>query len=321
MYAAAAINIIRSVMYSDTHFHFQQTTKHKDNTGFLVNGTQLLNDMAKRDCRFALDIGTQSTDLLGRQACVDNAISGIRNYALANRVRNFMYFSAGVWPSIDELRNVRRSMLNLKEQVSIADASPDNDTLHRKVIAIGECGIDHHYDIGGADGRNEYDFTPTVLDAERALFCEQLMYAQTLGVPVIVHSRDAFSDTLNCIKQVGYNRGIIHCFSYGKEEAKAFLDLGWYISLSGSITYQKGRRAQDEIELIKYIPTDRLLCETDSPYLAPIPYRGKTNTPLFVEYVYDFVADILGLQYESFCDTVDKNIERLFNLTIRFPAF
>lgn len=311
-------NITRGAMYSDTHFHFQQTTKHKDNTGFLVNGTQILCDMAKRDCHFALDIGTQSTDLLGRQACVDNAISGIRNYALANRARNFMYFSAGVWPSIDELKNVRRSILNLKEQISVADASRDNDTLHRKIIAIGECGIDHHYNPNGVDNRNECDFTPDILEAEEALFKEQILYAKNLNLPVIVHSRDAFNDTLKCIKQIGYNRGIIHCFSYGVEEARAFLDLGWYISLSGAITYQKGRHIQETEELIKYIPTDRLLCETDSPYLAPIPYRGKTNTPLFVEYVYDYVADVLGLDYENFCDKVDDNIENLFNISIKF---
>lgn len=308
-------------MYSDTHFHFQTLTKYRDNTGFLINGTQVLEAMAKRDCRFALDIGTQSNDLLSREACVDNAISGIRNYAQANRARAFIYFSAGVWPSQDELKNVRRALINLKEEISIADASHDNDTLHRKIIAIGECGLDHHWDPTGADKRKKDDFSDDILEEEEYLFKEQIKYAKSLDLPVIVHSRDAFDDTIRCIKDVGYNRGVIHCFSYGMEEAKAFLDLGWFISFSGSITYQKGQRAQDEIELIKYIPQDRLLCETDSPYLAPVPYRGKTNTPLFVKYIYDYIADVLGIDYEDFCNIVDDNIEKVFNVAIKYIRF
>lgn len=308
-------------LYSDTHFHFQTLLTHRDVTGFRVNGTQILENMARRDCHFALDIGTSSTDLFSRQMCVDNAIAGIHNYNIANKVRKFMYFSAGVWPSLDELKNVRESINSLRDQIAIADASRDADTLNRKVIAIGECGIDHHYNEKDADGRREEDFTQDVLENERALFIAQLRFAKAHNLPVIVHSREAFADTIACIKEVGYNRGIIHCFSYGLDEAAAFLDLGWYISFSGAITYAKGSRAADIAETIKYIPYDRILCETDSPYLAPVPYRGKSNTPLLVEYVYDYVADILRKDYKDFSDLVDKNIQELFNLQTELTAF
>lgn len=308
-------------MYSDTHFHFQNLLTHRDATGFLVNGTQILEKMAHRDCRFALDIGTSSTDLFSRQMCLDNAIAGIRDYNTANKVRKFVYFSAGVWPSLDELKNVRESVKTLKEQIAIADASRDFDTLNRKVIAIGECGIDHHYSLDSADARSAEDFTQEVLENERALFIAQLRLAKLHNLPVIVHSREAFADTIACIKEVGYNRGIIHCFSYGLDEAAAFLDLGWYISFSGAVTYAKGSRATDIAETIKYVPHDRILCETDSPYLAPVPYRGKSNTPLLVEYVYDFVADILRMDYKDFSNLVDDNIQALFELPLSLKHF
>ena len=128
---------------------------------------------------------------------------------------------------------------------------------------------------------------------------------------MLVHSRDAFEDTLDCIKNVGYNNGVIHCYSYGIEEARAFLDLGWYIAFGGGTTYTKKSKMEDMMALLKFVPDDRILGETDAPYLAPVPFRGQTNTPVLVEHVYNFVAQARGTSAESLSALVDKNIDSL----------
>ncbi len=300
-------------MYSDTHFHFEHTTvrDNKDNT---VNGSEILSAMAKRGCKFGLDIGTEPDDLLMREACIDRAIAGIADTFVADKVRAFIYFSAGIWPSVEEIKNRFACMETLKAQIAQAAASPDNDTLHRAVIAVGECGLDHHWNPSGVDGRCESDFDQEMYEAERELFQLQLELAKTLNLPVIIHSRDAFEDTLDCIKNVGYHNGIIHCYSYGAEEARKFLDLGWYISLSGGVTYTKKSKMEQMNELLSLIPDDRILCETDSPYLAPVPLRGTLNTPLNVEHTYRFVAEKRGTTAERLSEQVDANIRTLFNL-------
>lgn len=153
-----------------------------------------------------------------------------------------------------------------------------------------------------------------MFDAERELFEMQLEYAKELNLPVIIHSRDAFQDTLDCIKNVGYDNGIIHCYSYGVEEAKAFLDRGWYISFSGGVTYTKKSKMEAMKELLLLIPEDRILLETDSPYLAPVPLRGQMNTPVNVEHTYKYIAEIRGVEVEKLSDTVDSNVKTLFKL-------
>lgn len=152
--------------------------------------------------------------------------------------------------------------------------------------------------------------------AEKELFELQLEYAKELNLPIIIHSRDAFEDTLDCIKNAGYDNGIIHCYSYGAEEAKAFLERGWYISFSGGVTYTKKSKMEGMKELLTLVPEDRILCETDSPYLAPVPLRGTLNTPVNVEHTYKFIAEIRGTTPEQLSNTVDENIKKLFNLTV-----
>ena len=299
-------------MFSDTHFHFEHTTI-RDNKDHVVNGSEILTEMAKRKCFFGLDIGTEADDLLMRQQCLDNAISQMNDSWMADRVRQFLYFSAGIWPSIEDIHNRNERMKILKEQIETAGKT-DNDTLHRKIIAVGECGLDHHWNPSGVDGRCESDFDTATYKGERELFEMQLEYGKELNLPVIIHSRDAFEDTLDCIKNCGYNKGIIHCYAYGVNEARAFLDLGWYISFSGSVTYTKKKKMPEMEELLRFVPEDRILCETDSPYLAPVPLRGTLNTPVNVIHTYDFIAKIRGIEKEALSEIVDKNIVKLFNL-------
>ncbi len=298
-------------MFSDTHFHYRTMTTDRD-----VNGIEVLEEMARRNCKFGLDIGTKADDLLERQSLLEKEISQIHDYKLADKVRDFLYFSAGIWPDVDSIHNRFECMKKLEEQIKAA-GEQEQDILHRKVVAIGEGGIDHHWNPSGVDGRCESDFDQKTYEGERELFEMQLELSRKMDMPYIVHSRDGFEDTLDCIKNIGWNKGIIHCYSYGLEEAKVFLDLGWYISLSGSVTYTKKAKLAEMEEMIRYIPEDRLLCETDAPYLAPVPERGTVNTPVKVEHTYNFVAKARGIEVEKLCETVDKNIEKLFNVVLK----
>ena len=281
-----------------------------------VNGIEVLEEMARRNCKFGLDIGTKADDLLERQSLLEKEIAQIHDYKLADKVRDFLYFSAGIWPDVDSIHNRFECMKKLEEQIKAA-GEQEQDILHRKIVAIGEGGIDHHWNPSGVDGRCESDFDQKTYEGERELFEMQLELSRRMDMPYIVHSRDGFEDTLDCIKNIGWNKGIIHCYSYGLEEAKAFLDLGWYISLSGSVTYTKKAKLAEMEEIIRYIPEDRLLCETDAPYLAPVPERGTVNTPVKVEHTYNFVAKARGIEVEKLWETVDKNIEKLFNVVLK----
>ena len=298
-------------MFSDTHFHYRTMTTDRD-----VNGIEVLEEMARRNCKFGLDIGTKADDLLERQSLLEKEIAQIHDYKLADKVRDFLYFSAGIWPDVDSIHNRFECMKKLEEQIKVA-GEQEQYILHRKVVAIGEGGIDHHWNPSGVDGRCESDFDQKTYEGERELFEMQLELSRKMDMPYIVHSRDGFEDTLDCIKNIGWNKGIIHCYSYGLEEAKAFLDLGWYISLSGSVTYTKKAKLTEMEEMIRYIPEDRLLCETDAPYLAPVPERGTVNTPVKVEHTYNFVAKARGIEVEKLWETVDKNIEKLFNVVLK----
>lgn len=277
-----------------------------------LNGIEVLTALAQRNCKFGLDIGTRANDLEIRQSCIEKAISQIDDLKLADKVRDFMYFSAGIWPDVESIHNRYEAVETLKKSIESVGTDPNQDTLHRKIIALGEFGLDHHWNPSGVDGRKEEDFDQKTFNGEKELFEMQLELAKDLKLPAIIHSRDAFDDTLECIKKVGYHNGIIHCYSYGLEEAKAFLDLGWYISLSGSITYNKKAKLEAALELVKYIPQDRLLCETDAPYLAPVPFRGQPNTPVLVEHTYNFVAAARGQTPEELSNLVDTNINKLF---------
>lgn len=294
-------------MFSDTHFHFKMMTTERG-----VNGVEVLTAMAQRSCFFGLDIGTHCDDLAERQACVEKAIAGIADGGLAVKARDFMYFSAGIWPDVGAIHDRENQMKLLRASINAAATDADQDTLHRRIVAVGECGIDHHWNPSGEDGRCESDFDEQTYRGERELFEAHLELARELSLPVIVHSRDGFEDTMDCLKNVGYDNGIIHCYSYGIDEARAFLDRGWYIAFGGAITYNKKAKLEAVKELLRFVPSDRFLCETDAPYLAPVPLRGTVNTPVNVEHVYNFASEVRGITPEALSNLVDENITKLF---------
>jgi len=288
-------------MFLDTHCHLS-TIKEKD-----IQLDALLENLAKEDFWFILDIGTHCDDLDFRQENVKNAIINIKDKNIAEKAKKMIFYSAGIWPAPEAINDAENQMKTLRAFVE----------KHPEVIAIGECGLDHHWNVtngvaSGADFRDEAIFSPDFLQKEMAFFEMQLDFGKEKNLPIIVHSRDAFVDTLTSIKNVGYNNGVIHCYSYGKEEARQFLDLGWYIALGGAVTYCKKSKIAEMKELINFIPKDRLLIETDAPYLAPVPERGKINTPLLIKHTYNFIAENLGFSLEELKDIINRNTKNLF---------
>lgn len=292
-------------MYSDTHFHFSILDEGN------ILREEVLKGMADSQCYFALDIGTQCNDLASRERDIELATYKLEP-AVREKVQNFIYFSAGIWPNKDAIVHRARD-INVLEK-SIEDAKKSKNPFFQKVIAIGECGIDHHWNPSGADSRDQNDFSENILKGELDLFEKQLLLAKKLSLPVIVHSRDAFAETLSCIDKIGYDNGIIHCYSYGLEEAKAFLERGWFIAFGGGITYTKKSHIEEMKNLVRYIPSDRLFIETDAPYLSPVPLRGTPNSPLNIKHIYKFIADIRRTDVAELCATVDENADRLFGL-------
>lgn len=170
---------------------------------------------------------------------------------------------------------------------------------HPKVVALGETGLDYHY---GAEFK----------ELQWLSFANHLTAAGELGLPVIVHTRDAREDTLQCIRQFGNpdSAGVLHCFTESWEMAKAAMDMNYYISISGIVTF---KNAEELRSVARQVPLDRLLIETDSPYLAPMPHRGKSNQPKYVVDVARFVAELRGISFEDLAQQTTRNFFRLFS--------
>ena len=300
-------------MYSDTHFHFASLREDEEWTRKSV-----LKKMSDNSCAFALDIGTDCDDLARRQELFEQTfclMEGEGQKAAVDSCKEFIYFTAGIWPDPDSIKNRAACVETLKKNILAARAS--SDPFRKKLCALGECGLDHHWNPSGVDKRAQDDFDASMVAAERELFMMQLELAKELDLPVIVHSRDAFEETLDCIKESGWGQKcVIHCYSYGLEEAKAFLDLGSVISFSGSATYAKKSQLEEKLALLRYVPQDRLFVETDAPYLAPVPLRGKANNPTYIEWTYKFIAQARGIETEALCQIVDQNAQKFFTLPI-----
>ncbi|MCL5116229.1 MAG: TatD family hydrolase [Firmicutes bacterium] len=165
-----------------------------------------------------------------------------------------------------------------------------------KVVGIGEIGLDYHYNNSPPE-------------AQRVVFREQLALAKQLGVPASVHTREAEEDTLAIIREVGHHRGVIHCFTGTAEFAQAVLALGWHISFSGAITFKSAHALRQVVETV---PLDRILIETDSPYLSPVPWRGQRNEPLRVIRVAEVVAAQKNCLTKQVFDVTLSNTYSLF---------
>jgi TatD DNase family protein len=170
--------------------------------------------------------------------------------------------------------------------------------VHPKVVAIGETGLDYHYDKE----------SPA---AQQRRFRKHIEAARRTGKPLVVHTREARADTIRILREEGAEQGVLHCFTEDWATAKAALDLGFYISFSGIVTFANAHELR---EVATKVPLDRLLIETDSPWLAPVPFRGKTNQPAYVVEVARAMAKLRGLSVEQIGEQTSGNFRRLFSV-------
>ena len=211
-------------------------------------------------------------------------------HRLATSYDNF-WASAGVHPDNEDVREP-----SVDDLVALA-AKP-------KVVAIGETGLDYYR----LNGRSVADMA-----WQRERFRVHIRASRISGKPLVIHTRSASADTLSVLREEGQGGvgGVFHCFTETMEVARAALDLGFMISFSGILTFKS---AQELREVAGYVPLDRLLIETDSPYLAPVPYRGKTNSPAYVPWVARQVADLKNVSVEEVASVTSSNFEILFKV-------
>lgn len=203
---------------------------------------------------------------------------------LASR-HDCLYASVGVHPNSGDGQEAGLEWL-------IREAADDN------VVAVGETGLDYFRSRGD-------------LDWQRERFRTHIRAARAAGKPLIIHSREARSDVLRLLTEEGADAigGVMHCFVDDWETAKRSMDLNFYISFSGIVTFRNAQALQD---VARRMPLDRMLVETDSPYLAPVPFRGKENQPAYVRYVAEHIAGLRGAEFEEIAETTTENFFRLF---------
>ena len=165
----------------------------------------------------------------------------------------------------------------------------------KKVVGIGEIGLDYHY-------------TKENKDKQIWLFEEQLKIANAFNLPVVIHSRDATMDTINTLKKYKV-KGIIHCFSGSLETANIYISMGFLLGIGGVVTFKNSKLK----DVVKEVPSESIVLETDSPYLAPVPFRGKINSSKYLEFIANFIADIKNISVEELAEITSKNASSLFD--------
>jgi TatD DNase family protein len=259
-------------MYTDSHCHLNFPEMES-------NLTQIRQDMADAQVTRALLISTKL-----------ETFADVHRLAMAHD--NF-WCTAGVHPDEEGVQEP-----SLDDLLRIGQ-SP-------KVVGIGETGLDY-YRLG--------DRSVADMAWQRERFRRHIRAARQLGLPLVIHTRSASADTLSILKEEGEDGssgsvgGVFHCFTESAEVAKAALDLGFDISFSGILTF---KNAQDLRDVASWVPLERMLIETDSPYLAPAPHRGKTNNPSYVPWVAKQIADLRGLTVEAVGEQTSRNFDRLF---------
>lgn len=213
--------------------------------------------------------------------------SSIENISLARRFEH-VYAAVGIHPhNIIDINNNIISVL--------ADFAS-----YPKVVAIGEIGLDYYYDNSPRE-------------VQKLAFSKQIYLAANLKLPIIVHDRDAHEDTLNIIKSENAKKtgGVLHCFSGSVEMAREILNNNFYISIGGPVTFKNAKKT---VEVVKYVPDDRLMIETDCPYLTPEPLRGRRNDSSLISYTAKKIAEIKGRTLEEIAEMTTRNAKKLFNI-------
>ncbi len=249
---------------------------HYDDEEFDADREELLTSLAGHGIGLVINVGAS---MAGSEATVR-----------LTEQYPFLYGAVGVHPSeaakLDEEKLERLRVLCGCE----------------KIVAVGEMGLDYHYPEPAVSLQKEW-------------FERQLTLAREVKLPVIIHSREAAKDTLD-IMQVNHAEeigGVVHCYSYTKEMAREYLNMDYYFGIGGVITFKNAKKLKEAVE---YIPLDKILLETDSPYLSPEPHRGERNSSLNLPYVAEAVAELKGISYEEVIEATERNAKRLFGLQV-----
>jgi TatD DNase family protein len=217
--------------------------------------------------------------------CVAINVENQQQVLKVAEAHNDVYASVGIHPLYTQGQNI--DLNYLLEQAK-----------HPKVVAIGETGLDYYY-------------AKDTAEEQQGLFRTHVQAAVKTGLPLIIHTRDAKEDTLEILKQEGAAKvgGVLHCFTESLEMAEEAIKMGFYVSFSGIATF---KNAQDIRQVMARLPIDKIMVETDSPYLTPVPYRGKPNSPRHVVDVARCLAEVRGMEFAAFCEQTTKNYQQLF---------
>jgi len=220
--------------------------------------------------------------------CIGESLDAARRAGvLAARYPGFCFHTAGIHPHDAADFNAERDLAGIRAELA------------RGAVAVGECGLDYHY-----------DHSPR--DRQREAFAAQMSLAREHARPVVVHTREAEDDTRQMIGEAGAAgvRGVLHCFTGSPSLASAALDVGWYVSFSGIVTFRKWT----DDDLVRLVPDDRLLVESDAPYLAPVPHRGRRNEPGWVPRTIERIAAVRGMAPDALAERTAANARMLFGL-------
>lgn len=252
-----------------------ETHAHYDDEKFNEDRDELIKSFPENGIEYVVNIGS--------------SVESCRATTELAKQYDFVYAAIGVHPS--EVQYITDDFFQwLEEEVKT----------NPKVKAIGEIGLDYYWKEPEAD-------------LQKIWFERQIELARRLHKPMVIHSRDAAKDTYDMMseRKCGEIGGVIHCFSYSAEEAKKYLDMGFYIGIGGVVTFKNAKKLH---EVTKYVPIDRILLETDCPYLAPEPNRGKRNSSLNLTYIAEKIAEIKNVSYEEVVEKTNENARRMYGI-------
>ncbi len=252
-----------------------ETHAHYDDEAFDIDREKLLSSLESNGVEYVVNIGSTIES-------VDKVL------ALADAYP-FVYGTVGIHPS-DTGELTKESYEWLKEKAR-----------HPKNVAIGEIGLDYYWD------------TPD-REIQKHWFVRQMELARELKLPMVIHSRDAANDTYGMMKEAKADTigAIIHCFGYGVEQARQYLNMGFYLGIGGVVTFTNGKKLK---EVVEFAPLEQLVLETDSPYLAPVPNRGKRNTSLNLTYVVKEIARIKNIDYDTVVRVTNENAKKFYGIS------
>jgi TatD DNase family protein len=251
-----------------------ETHAHYEDEAFDIDREELLERLPKQGIEYVVDI-CSSVD------SVDRVLKLAEQYP-------YIYAAVGIHPeAAKELSE--ENFAWLKEKAS-----------HPKNIAIGEIGLDYYWDTSDPDTQKKW-------------FERQMELARELKLPLVIHSRDAANDTYHMLKDAKADSlgAIIHCFSYGVEQARQYLNMGFYLGIGGVLTFTNGKKLK---EVVEFAPLEQLVLETDCPYLAPVPFRGKRNDSTNLTYVAQQVAELKKIDYDTVIRVTSENAKRFYRI-------